>query len=118
MSIQAKIEILSGKLLVAQRKLVVAQCANRDELKAQPTRVTYKVRESPRNSVIRLLNLKAGVKFRANLNYFTSKEKDAMIVSSSHFFGSENASLFLAFSIQGPGFSAITSISPLSSVIP
>lgn len=75
MSIQAKIEILSGKLLVAQRKLVVAQCANRDELKAQPTRVTYKVRESPRNSVIRLLNLKAGVKFRANLNLFHFKSK-------------------------------------------
>ena len=36
-----------------------------------------------------------------------------MIVSLSHFFGSENASLFLAFSIQGPGFSAITSISAL-----
>ena len=111
MSIQAKIEILPGKL-------VVAQCANRDELKAQPTRGNYKVRESPRNSVLRLLNLKAGVKFRANLNYFTSKAKDAIIVSSSHFFGSEKASLFLAFSIQGPGFSAITSISPLSSVIP
>ena len=67
-SIQAKIEILPGRL-------VVAQCSNRDELKAQPTRGNYKVSESPRNSVIRLLNLKAGVKFRVKIKLFYLKSK-------------------------------------------